>query len=94
MKVIGATTKYIGHEISGAHGETMRIVQVLHYSMLPETDMDLDENHATNDDELEHIGGVTKHDRLETYIIKADGTRAPMSFDPRAIDLEMFAHLA
>jgi len=94
MKIIGATTKYIGREISGAHGETMRIVQVLHHSMLPETDMDLDGNHAFNDDELERIGGVTKHDRLETYIIKADGTRAPMSFDPRAIDLEMFAHLA
>jgi hypothetical protein len=29
---------------------------------------------------------------MEAYIIKADGTRS-LSMDPRAIDLELFAHL-
>jgi len=99
MKIIGATTKYIGREIRGAHGATMRIVQVFHHHLLPGTNMGLDENHAFSDEELERIGGVTKHDRIEAYIIKADGTRADsrrgfMNLQPRAIDLEMFAHLA
>ena len=91
MKVIGATTKYLGHGIPGAHGRDMVIATVLHNRLLPYTEEDRDELIITDDAMLEWVGGVTEHDRVETYIMKPNGT--VLRFYPRAVDLEMFVEL-
>jgi hypothetical protein len=53
----------------------------------------VDAHYIRNDRDLERMGGVTATDRVEAKIVKDDGTYSLWSFDPRAIDLVMFADL-
>ena len=91
--VIGRTTTYIGDEIPGLKGQQVRIFGVLRAALLPNTDIDADDYFVTDDHAIQQQGGVTKHDRVDIAHLRADGSASFVHCDPRAIDLECFAHL-
>lgn len=89
MNVIGTTTTYVGHAIPGCHGQRVRIFAVLRAGV----DIDSDDYLVTSDDALAHLGGVTRHDRIDVAHLRPDGSVSFVHYDPRAADLECFAHL-
>ncbi len=91
--VIGAVTRYIGPNGVIRCGERVKIFQVMHGALLSDYDGDRDGSHSWCDDEVAAHGGVTKDDRIEVRVLDEDGNLS-FSIDPRAIDLEMFGHLA
>ena len=91
--VIGMTTIYIGDEIPGLRGQKVRIFGVMRAALLSNTNVDADDYFVTDDNALQRLGGVTKHDRVDTAHLRADGSASFVHCDPRAIDLECFAHL-
>lgn len=91
--VIGAVTTYIGDEIPGYKGKLVRICAVLHGGARPDVDIDCDDYYVTDNALLAQLGGVTKDDRLDTVHFNASGGVSFVHCDPRAIDVELFAHL-
>lgn len=84
MKTIGATTTYVGSEHGYLRGHRVRVIAVLK----------ADGSCVKDDDELAHMGGVTADDRVEVQPwLEAEGRFSFVSSDPRAVDLECFAHL-
>jgi hypothetical protein len=71
----------------------MEIFTVFHDALNPDREEDVDAHYIQNDANLERMGGVIARDRVKTRIVKDDGTYSSCSFDPRAVDLEMFAYL-
>ena len=93
MKTIGTTTTYVGSEIPGFQGQRVRIFGVMRGGLRADVNVDADDYFVTDDDVLERLGGVTKHDRVDVAHLRADGSASFVHCDPRAIDLECFANL-
>ncbi|GEL75637.1 hypothetical protein [Myxococcus virescens] len=91
--IIGTDTTYLGNEIPGLQGQKVRIFAVLHGGTRPDADPDADDYYADTDEKLARLGGVTAEDRIDAAPIRPDGTTSFVHVDPRAIDLECFAHL-
>lgn len=91
--VIGIDTTYIGNEIPGIKGKKVRIFAVLHGGLRPDADPDADNYYADTEEKLARLGGVTAEDRIDAASIRPGGTTSFVHVDPRAIDLECFAHL-
>lgn len=92
--IIGAITTYVGSQIPAAQGRRVRIVGVLRGALCNHADMDLDSNYVTDNATLMELGGVTKEDRVEVLFLRPDGSTILGRYDPRAVDLALFAHLA
>jgi len=93
MRIVGTTTTYIGDEIPGFKGQAVRIFGVMRGALRADVNVDADDYFVTDDDVLERLGGVTKHDRVDAAHLRADGSASFVHCDPRAIDLECFANL-
>jgi Protein of unknown function DUF262 len=93
MKIIGATTTYVGSEIPGFNGQRVRIFGVMRGALRRDVNVDADDYFLTDDEVLARLGGVTKLDRLDVAYVRADGSASFVHCDPRAIDLECFADL-
>ena len=93
MSLIGTTTTYVGDEIPGLRGSRVRIFGVMRGALRPGVDVDADDYFVSDDATLLRLGGVTKDDRLDVAHVRADGTASFVHCDPRALDLECFAHL-
>jgi len=91
--VIGTITTYLGNEISGLQGQKVRIFGVLRGSLRPDANPDSDDYYVTDNEKLARLGGVTADDCIDAAPIHSDGTTSFVHVDPRAIDLECFAHL-
>ncbi|WP_141620316.1 hypothetical protein [Myxococcus sp. AB036A] len=91
--VIGTDTTYLGNEIPGLRGQKVRIFAVLRGGTRPDADTDADDYYADTDEKLARLGGVTVEDCIDAAPILPDGTTSFVHVDPRAIDLECFAHL-
>ncbi|WP_338869450.1 hypothetical protein [Myxococcus stipitatus] len=91
--VIGSTTTYLGNEIPGLKGQQVRIFAVLRGGLRPDADPDADNYYVNNDEKLARLGGVTAEDCIDATPIRPDGSTAFVHVDPRAIDLQCFAHL-
>ncbi|MBN1336436.1 MAG: hypothetical protein JXB39_10790 [Deltaproteobacteria bacterium] len=86
-KVIGTVTRYTGTEHGYLTGYKVRVVAVFK----PRNDS----AYLTDDDEIARAGGVTGADRFEVQPrIREEGRFSFVTSDPRAVDLEAFAHLA
>jgi hypothetical protein len=84
MKILGTTTTYVGSKHGYLHGCCVRIVAVLK----------ADSRFIKDEDTLSHVGGVTADDRVEVQPwIEAEERFSFVTSDPRAVDLECFAHL-
>lgn len=84
MKTIGRATTYVGSEHAYLRGYRVRIIAVLK----------ADGSYVKDDDELVRLGGVTAEDRVDVQPwLEAEGRFSFVSSDPRAVDLECFAHL-
>ena len=92
--VIGEITTYVGDQIPAAKGQRVRIVGVLRGALCNDADVDLESNYVTDSAILARFGGVTKEDRVEVVFLRPDGSTILGRYDPRAIDLALFAHLA
>jgi hypothetical protein len=91
--VIGTDTTYLGNEIPGLHGKKVRIFAVLRGGLRPDADPDSDGYYVTDDEALARLGGVTAEDRIDAMPLRWDGSTRFVHVDPRATDLECFAHL-
>lgn len=91
--VIGTDTTYLGDEIFALRGQKVRIVAVLRGGLRADADPDADGYFVNDNTTLARLGGVTGEDRIDAAPIRADGSVSFVSYDPRAIDLECFAHL-
>lgn len=92
-KVIGAITTYLGDEIPGLKGHKVRILYVLRGALRPDCDPEADDYLVNDEEVLERLGGVTADDRVDAQMIHPDGRQSFVHIDPRAVDLECFAHL-
>ncbi|MBU8901039.1 hypothetical protein KRR26_36185 [Corallococcus sp. M34] len=90
---IGIDTTYLGNEIPGLRGQKVRIFAVLRGGLRPDADPDSDDYYVNNNETLARLGGVTTEDCIDAAPILPDGTTSFVHVDPRAIDLECFAHL-
>ena len=95
-KAIGQITTYTGTEHPGITGYKVKIIAILKGGADPDADPD-DEGDLeliTDDAELARVGGVTARDRVEVIPwIEEHGRFSFVSHDPKAVDLELFAHL-
>ncbi|MCP3104243.1 hypothetical protein LZ198_35810 [Myxococcus sp. K15C18031901] len=91
--IIGTDTTYLGNEIPGLRGQKVRIFAVLRGSLRPDANPDADDYYVCDDTTLARLGGVTAEDCIDAAPILSDGTTPFVHVDPRAIDLECFAHL-
>lgn len=91
--VIGSSTTYIGDEIPGLKGQQVRIFAVLRGGLRPDANPDADDYYVNDNETLARLGGVTAEDCIDAAPIRPDGTTSFVHVDPRAIDLECFAHL-
>ncbi|MFP2963772.1 hypothetical protein NVS55_08110 [Myxococcus stipitatus] len=84
MSILGTTTTYVGSEHGYLRGYRVRIVAVLK----------ADGSYVKDHDELARVGGVTADDRIEVQPwLEAESRFSFVTSDPRAVDLECFAHL-
>ena len=89
-RIIGRRTHYHGDEHRYLHGHEVVIVAVLKDALRVE-----EHGYLTDDDAIALAGGVTVHDRIEVAPwIEKEGRFSFVTSDPRAADLEVFAHLA
>lgn len=92
--IIGMTTTYTGTELRFMAGLTVRIVGVIKGAASDAYNPDADGTYITDNVSLAAAGGVTASDRVEVQPwIEKDGRFSFAASDPRAIDLECFAHL-
>lgn len=91
--IIGTDTTYLGDEIFALRGQKVRIIAVLRGSLREDADPEADGYFVNDNATLARLGGVTAEDRIDAAAIRADGTVSFVSYDPRAVDLECFAHL-
>lgn len=91
--IIGTDTTYLGNEIPGLKGKKVRIFAVLRGGLRPDADPDADGYYVDTDEKLARLGGVTDEDRIDAAAIRPNGTTFFVHVDPRAVDLECFAHL-
>ncbi|WP_408891607.1 hypothetical protein ACJ2CR_19275 [Myxococcus faecalis] len=91
--IIGTDTTYLGNEIPGLQGQTVRIFAVLRGGTRPDADPDADDYYVNTDEKLARLGGVTAEDCIDAAPVLLDGSTSFVHVDPRAIDLECFAHL-
>lgn len=91
--IIGTDTTYLGNEIPGLRGQKVRIFAVLRGGTRPDADPDADDYYADTDEKLARLGGVTAEDRIDAAPVLFAGSTSFVHVDPRAIDLECFAHL-
>jgi hypothetical protein len=94
MTTIGITTKYVGSEIPGLKGTRVRVFGIMRGALSSDVDVDANDYFVTDDDVLARVGGVAKLDRVDVAHLRPDGSVSFVHCDPRAIDLECFAHLA
>lgn len=93
--IIGMTTTYTGAELRFMKGLTVRIVGVIKGAASDAYDPNADSAYITDNESLVAAGGITASDRVEVQPwIENEGRFSFASSDPRAIDLECFAHLA
>ena len=92
-KVIGAITTYLGDEIPGLKGQKVRVLYVLRGALRPDHDPEAEDALVDDEETLERLGGVTAWDRVDAQMIHPDGRQSFVHLDPRAVDLELFAHL-
>lgn len=89
-RVIGRRTKYRGDEHPYLRGYEVVIVAVLKDALRVE-----EHGHLTTDEEVRGAGGVSADDRIEVApVLPKEGRLSFVTSDPRAIDLEVFRHLA
>ena len=89
-RVIGRRTTYHGDEHPYLRGYEVVIVAVLKDALRVD-----EHGHLTTDDEIRGAGGVSTDDRIEVApVLPKEGRLSFVKSDPRAIDLEMFRHLA
>jgi hypothetical protein len=82
----GTVTRSTGTEHGYLTGSKVRVVAVLR----PGDDGD----YLTDDNEIARAGGVTAADRIEVQPwLEREGRFSLVTSDPRAVDLEAFAHL-
>jgi hypothetical protein len=91
MKLIGTTTKYIGHNIPGLRGKSVRIFGVLRGGLAHDVDVDADASRVMDDETLARLGGLTEHDCVDVAQVHHDGRVSFVHCDARAVDLECFA---
>jgi len=85
--VIGTVTRYTGTEHGYLTGYKVRVVAVLRPGD--------DGEYLTDDNEIARVGGVTAADRMEVQPwLEREGRFSFVTSDPKAVDLEAFAHLA
>jgi len=94
-QVIGAVTTYLGEEHGYMKGYKVKIIAVLTNAASPDYDPDAETSCSiTDDEELQHRGGVTANDRLDVQPwIEKEGRFSWVSSDARVTDTEMFKHL-
>lgn len=90
---IGSDTTYLGSEIPGLRGQKVRIFAVLRGALRPDANPDADDYYVKDGETLARLGGVTAEDCIDAAPVLPDGTTSFVHVDPRAIDLECFAHL-
>lgn len=91
--VLGSSTTYIGDEIPSLKRQQVRIFAVLRGGTRPDADTDADDYYVDMEEKLARLGGVTAEDRIDTAPVLLNGSTSFVHVDPRAIDLECFAHL-
>ncbi len=95
MKTLGIVTTYHGTEHRYLRGQKVRIIAVFKNAARPDFDPDAEDGYIDDDDAIARCGGVTADDRVEVQPwIEKEGRFSFASSDPRATDLECFAHLA
>ncbi len=95
MKTIGIITKYHGTEHRHIQGQKVRIIAVFKNAARTDYDPDVEDGYLSDDDAIARRGGVTADDRVEVQPwIEKEGRFSFASSDPRAPDLECYAHLA
>ncbi len=93
-KTIGTTSTYDGNEHPYLRGHKVRIVAVLPHAAAADFDSARYGRGLRDDDEVEHAGGVTAHDRVEVQPwLEREQRWSFVTSDPRAIDLACFRHL-
>jgi len=94
-KVIGTVTTCNSNEHSYLAHHEVKIVAVIKGAAAPDLDPDADLAIATTDEELERLGGLDAHDRVEvTPWIASEGRFSFVTSDPKAVDLAAFELLA
>jgi hypothetical protein len=91
--IIGVTSKYIRRDGFNIEGRTVRITKVIHHALIGHLADPYRKVEIADNDRLSALGGVTKHDMLTIDLIE-NGRPRDFIFQVRALDLEMFAHLA
>jgi hypothetical protein len=95
MKTLGIITTYHGTEHRYLHGHQVRIIAVFKNAARADYDPDAADGYLNDDDAIARCGGVTADDRVEVQPwLEKEGRFSFASSDPKAIDLEAFAHLA
>lgn len=91
-KVLGIVTTYHGNDHPYLRGHKVRIIAVFKNAARPDYDADAEDGYLNDDDAIAH---VTADDRVEVQPwIEKECRFSFASSDPRATDLECFAHLA
>ena len=94
-KTLGTVTTYHGNEHRYLRGHQVRIIAVFKNAARPDCDPDAEDGFLNDDDAIARCGGVTADDRVEVQPwLEKEGRFSFASSDPRATDLECFAHLA
>ncbi len=94
-KVIGTVTTCNSTEHRYLAHHEVKIVAVIKGAAAPDLDPDADLAIATTDEELERLGGLDAHDRVEvTPWIASEGRFSFVTSDPKAVDLAAFELLA
>jgi hypothetical protein len=89
-RVIGRRTTYYGDELPYLRGYDVVIVAVLKDALRVE-----EHGHLTTEEDVCRAGGVSADDRIEIApVLPKEGRLSFVTSDPRAIDLEVFRHLA
>jgi hypothetical protein len=89
-RVIGRRTTYHGDEHPYLRGYDVVSVAVLKDALRVE-----EHGHVTTDEDVRRAGGVSADDRIEVApVLPKEGRLSFVTSDPRAIDLEVFRHLA
>ena len=89
-RVIGRRTTYHGDEHPYLRGYDVVIVAVLKGALRVE-----EHSYLTSEEDVRRAGGVSADDRIEVApFLPEEGRISFVTSDPRAIDLEVFRHLA
>ena len=95
MKALGTVTTYHGTEHPYLRGHKVRIIAVFKNAARSDYDPDAKDSYLNDETDIVRRGGVTAADRVEVQPwLEKEGRFSFVSSDPRAVDLECFAHLA